>query len=154
MGHGQMLRVSKDLRTRVCRVSRPSPQCMTSLQAGGREPGLYLVIIPPGMRGTPYVHASRPTALFIVSGEAEVWHGAGLTSRSAVRAGDLLCLPPGTPHLAVNRGDVTSIAVVARASPAADGDPGGTGNGARDVTPIAMPRHLAGLPGLPLAAGD
>ena len=71
-------------------------------------------MIPPGTRGLPHLHGHE-TAGYVVSGEAEVWHGTGLIRRSVVRAGDFIYIPPGTPHLAVNRGDVTSIAVVARA---------------------------------------
>ena len=80
----------------------------------------------------------------MVSGEADVWHGDGLAQRWVARAAcDVVCVPAGTPHLAVNRGDVTSIAVVARTDPA---DQAGT-------VVIEMPRHLAGLLGLPVAAG-
>jgi uncharacterized RmlC-like cupin family protein len=73
-------------------------------------------------------------------GEADVWHGPGLIQRSAVRAGDFIYIPPGTPHLAVNRGDVTSIAVVAYTDPAEQ--PGGI--------VIELPRHLVGLLSYPV----
>lgn len=153
MGHGQMLRVSGELRARVSRVSHVTDAFLVfsgRRQAGAPEPGLGLVMIPPGMRGIPHVHPGQGIALSTVSGEAEAWHGAGLARRSTVRAGDLLYLPPGTPYLTVNRADVTWIAVVARTDPA-DHD---TGGGSGDSTPIELPRHLAGLRGLPVAAGD
>jgi len=76
----------------------------------------------------------------MVSGEAEVWHGPGLVRRSAARAGDFIYIPPGTPHLAVNRSDVTSIAVVARADPADQ----------TNAVVIELPRHLAGLASFPV----
>lgn len=101
---------------------------------------LHLAMIPPGTRGMPHYHADRETAVYVVSGEADVWHGPGLVQRSAVRAGDFIYIPPGTPHLAVNRGDVTSIAVVARADPA--DQPG--------AVVIELPRHLAGLSSYPV----
>jgi uncharacterized RmlC-like cupin family protein len=142
MGHGQMLRVSKDLRTRVSRLSSATPVPQHGPPAGAVPSALHLVLIPPGMRGTPHVHTSQQTALFMVSGEAEVWYGAGLARRATVRAGDLLSLPPGTPHLAVNHADATSIAVVARTESA---------DGGTDTHPIELPRHLAGLRGLPVA---
>lgn len=94
-------------------------------RSGGDQPGgsgppsgeptlrLHLVMIPPGTRGLPHLH-DHETAGYVVSGVAEFWHGTGLVRRSVVRAGDFIYIPPGTPHLAVNRGDVTSIAVVAR----------------------------------------
>jgi uncharacterized RmlC-like cupin family protein len=111
--------------------------------SGAHAPRLHLVMIPPGTRGTPHFHAGRGTSVYVVSGETDVWHGPGLARRSAVRAGDLVYIPPGTPHLAVNRGDVTSIAVVARTDPA--DQPG--------AVVIEMPRHLAALSGYPVASG-
>jgi len=175
MGHGQMLRVSKDLRARVSRVSRVSQDGCVIIRRGGFAPGvngvgdlsalgdvtaltgsqgqaaarglgMNLVMLPPGTRELPHFHAGRETAIYMVSGEAEVWHSAGLAKRSTVRAGDFLYIPPGTPHVAVNRADVTSIAVVARTQPP-DGDAG-------DAIPIELPRHLAGLEALPVAARE
>ena len=105
---------------------------------------LHLVLIPPGTRGMPHFHAAGETAIYVVSGEADVWHGPGLGKRSAVRAGDFLYVPPGTPHLAVNRGEVTSIAVVGHADPA--DQPG--------AVVIELPRHLAALSSYPVASGE
>ena len=116
-------------------------------QPGGSGPSsgkpalrLHLAMIPPGTRGMPHYHADRETAVYVVSGEADVWHGPGLVQRSAVRAGDFIYIPPGTPHLAVNRSDVTSIAVVALTHPA--DQPG--------AIVIELPRHLAGLSSYPV----
>jgi uncharacterized RmlC-like cupin family protein len=61
-----------------------------------------------------------------------------------VRPGDFIYIPPGTPHLAVNRGDVTSIAVVAESDPADDAD----------TIVVELPRHLAGLLSLPVAVQE
>lgn len=116
-------------------------------QPGGSGPSsgahalrLHLAMIPPGTHGMPHYHAGRETAVYVVSGEADVWHGPGLVQRSAVRAGDVIYIPPGTPHLAVNRGDVTSIAVVACTDPA--DQPG--------AVVIELPGHLAGLSSYPV----
>jgi uncharacterized RmlC-like cupin family protein len=111
---------------------------------GAHELRLHLVMIPPGSRGLPHLHPDAESAVYVVSGETDVWHGDGLALQSAVRAGDVIYIPPGAPHLAVNRGDVTSIAVVARVDPA--DQPG-------DVV-IELPRHLAGLLGYPVAVGE
>jgi uncharacterized RmlC-like cupin family protein len=101
-------------------------------------------MIPPGTRRLPHFHAAAESAIYVVSGEADVWHGADLARRSAVRAGDVIYIPPGTPHLAVNRGDVTSIAVVARVDPADHAEP----------VVIELPRHLAGLLAYPVTVGE
>jgi uncharacterized RmlC-like cupin family protein len=105
---------------------------------------LRVVMMPPGSRGMPHYHPGHETAIYSVSGQTDVWHGHGLVKRTVVRAGDFLYIPPGTPHLPVNRGDVTAIAVVART------DPGETGGG---VT-VELPRHLAGLLSLPVAVRE
>ena len=137
-----MLRVSKDLRSRIYRVPNVTRVSQDDPRASLPASGLHLVMIPPGTRGIPHVHAGQETALFMVSGEAEVWYGPGLARRCTVRAGDFLYLPPGTPHLAVNQSDVISIAVAASAD--ADGARG-------DTNPVELPRHLAGLARLPVA---
>jgi uncharacterized RmlC-like cupin family protein len=160
MGYGQMLRVSKvddwlnrqptrrDLRSNddcVIIRSAGAPRAgVNGVSAGARALGLNLVMIPPGSRGMPHYHDGHETALYLVSGQSEVWYGGDLAKRSLVRAGDFIYIPPGTPHLAVNRGDVTSIAVVAKTDPA---DDAGT-------VVIELPRHLAGLLSLPVAAGE
>ena len=112
--------------------------------SGAHALRLHLVMIPPGTRGMPHFHADGETAVYVVSGEADVWHGPGLGKRSAVRAGDFIYVPPGTPHLAVNRGDVTSIAVVGRTD--LPDRPG--------IVVVELPRHLAGLSSYPVASGQ
>jgi uncharacterized RmlC-like cupin family protein len=115
---------------------------ITDRSPGAQALCLQLVMIPPGSRGMPHFHAGHETALYTVSGQAEVWHGRGLVKRTVVRAGDFMYIPPGTPHLPVNRGDITAIAVVARTGPA-DG-----------CVVVELPRHLAGLLSLPVAVQD
>jgi uncharacterized RmlC-like cupin family protein len=120
-------------------------------------------MIPPGTRGLPHLHGHE-TAGYVVGGVAEVWHGTGLAWRSVVRAGDFIYIPPGTPHLAVNRGDVTSIAVVARpcregaaqraSGEQASGEPV-SGQGEQDGSvAVELPRHLASLLGYPVGYGE
>jgi uncharacterized RmlC-like cupin family protein len=111
--------------------------------AGALSLRLHLVMVPPGTRSTPHFHAGRETSVYVVSGQAEVWHGTGLVKRSLVRAGDVIHVPPGAPHLAVNRGDVTTITVVARADPP-DSD---------GAVMIELPRHLVGLACIPVGSG-
>lgn len=85
--------------------------------AGAKALHLGLVMIPPGTCGMPHFHADRESAIYTVSGETEIWHGDGLVKRYVVRAGDFMYVPPGTPHLAVNRCDVMTIAVTASTDP-------------------------------------
>jgi len=126
-----------------CRRSIGEPG-VSGPSSGAHALRLHLAMIPPGTRGMPHFHADCETAIYVVSGEAEVWHGPGLHSRAAVRAGDFMYIPPGTPHLAVNRGDVTSIAVAARTDPA----------DRASAVVIELPRHLAALLSYPVASGE
>jgi len=112
--------------------------------AGAKALCLHLVMLPPGSRGMPHYHAGHESAVYTLSGETEVWHGAGLVKRTVVRPGDFMYIPPGTPHLPVNRGDVTAIAIVARTDPAEQ----------ESVVVVELPRHLAGLLSLPIALHD
>jgi len=124
------------------RPAEPPAGCSEQPGAGARMRP-HLAILPPGTRGRPHFHADQATAIHVVSGETEVWHGDGLAQRWLARAGDVVCVPPGAPHLTVNRGGVTAIAVVTLAD---QPDQAGT-------VVIELPRHLAGLLGLPVAAG-
>ena len=165
MGHDQMLRVSKVdewLRrapTRPgmsthgdCVIIRSADGAqgiglasgVTSQSAGAQGLCLNLVMIPPGRRGMPHFHDGHETAIYTVSGQTEVWHGRGLAKRTVVRAGDFMYIPPGTPHLPVNWGDVTAIAVVARSDPAE----------AESRVVVELPRHLADLLSLPIVVQE
>ena len=165
MGHDQMLRVSKvdewlrraptrpDMSTHGdCVIIRSADGAqgiglasgVTSQSAGAQGLCLNLVMIPPGRRGMPHFHDGHETAIYTVSGQTEVWHGRGLAKRTVVRAGDFMYIPPGTPHLPVNRGDVTAIAVVARSDPAE----------AESRVVVDLPRHLADLLSLPIVVQE
>jgi uncharacterized RmlC-like cupin family protein len=89
----------------------------------------------------PHYNAEHESAIYAVSGETEVWHGDGLLQRTVVRAGDFMYVPPGTPHLPVNRGGVMSVSVVARTDPQEQ----------ESMVIVELPRHLADLLTLPVA---
>ena len=111
--------------------------------AGSEALCMHLLTIPPGTRGTPHVHDGHETAIYIADGEVEVWHGPGLAMRDVLRAGDFLYVPPGTPHLPVNRSASPLVAVIARTDPAEQ----------ESVVVLELPPRLASmLAGFPVAA--
>ena len=110
--------------------------------AGSRALCLHLVTIPPGTRGVPHAHYGHESAIYTVSGETEIWHGDGLRQRSVVKVGDFMYVPPGTPHLPVNRSDVMTVAVVARTDPLEQ----------ESVVTLALPPHLADLDAFPISS--
>ncbi len=111
--------------------------------AGSQALCLHVITIPAGTRGTPHLHDGHETAIWIAGGEVEVWHGPGLSGRTALHAGDFLYVPPGTPHLPVNQGGADAIAVIARTDPAEQ----------ESVVVLDLPSHLRDLADLPVAAG-
>lgn len=121
----------------------PAPG-INSQTAGARAPCLRLVLIPPGTRGMPHFHADHESAIYTVSGETEIWHGDGLVKRTVMRAGDFMYVPPGTPHLAMNRSDVMTIAVTASTGP----------EEREDMVVVELPRHLADMLSLPVAVRE
>ncbi|HEY7036535.1 MAG TPA: cupin domain-containing protein [Thermomicrobiales bacterium] len=87
-------------------------------RAGAERLCMHLVMIPPGRRAKPHFHADHETAIYVLSGEAEMWYGAELGNYLTVRAGDFLFIPAGMPHLPSNPSpDVPVVAVVARTDP-------------------------------------
>ena len=117
---------------------------VSNRSAGAQALRLHLVMIPARTRGMPHYHDGHESAIYAVSGETEVWHGKGLVSRTVVRAGDFMYIPPGIPHLAVNRADVTAIAVIARTDPSET----------ERVVVVELPRHLAELLSFPIAVQE
>jgi uncharacterized RmlC-like cupin family protein len=112
--------------------------------AGSQALCMHVLTIPPGTRGTPHLHDGHETAIYIAEGEVEVWHGPGLAIRTVLRAGDFLYVPPGTPHLPVNRSATPVVAVVARTDPAEQ----------ESVVVLDLPPRLASmLAGFSIAAG-
>ena len=103
---------------------------------------MRLMMLPPGTRGTPHSHKGHESAIWVAMGEAEIWHGPGLCGRTVVHAGDFLYIPPGTPHVPVNRSETKMmVAVMARSDPAER----------ESVILCDLPPHLDGLFAVPVA---
>ncbi|TGB00987.1 cupin domain-containing protein [Streptomyces sp. MZ04] len=116
---------------------------ISAQSAGAERLCLHRLRLPPMTRGRPHVHSGHESAIFIASGEVEVWHGPDLTERVVLTAGDYIYISPDTPHLPVNRSDQDMIALVARTDP--DEQEG--------VRLLDMPEHLRGSVGtVPVAA--
>jgi uncharacterized RmlC-like cupin family protein len=83
--------------------------------------GLWVgtVVIPPGGRTRAHVHDHHESAFFLMSGEqVELWTGDDLGEKAVAHPGDYLYIPPGVPHVAVNRSqDTPAVFVGARTDP-------------------------------------
>jgi uncharacterized RmlC-like cupin family protein len=64
------------------------------------------------------VHEGHESAVFVLSGEAVMWHGERLEERMEIRAGDFVHIPAGVPHLPANLSESEPVvAVIVRNDP-------------------------------------
>ena len=86
--------------------------------AGAKAICLHLLTIPPGGRAHAHLHEHHETALYVLSGEAEMWYGERLQEHMVTRAGDFVYIPAGMPHLPANTSQTqTCVALIARTDP-------------------------------------
>lgn len=84
---------------------------------GARRLCMMLLTIAPGQRARAHLHEAHETAVYVISGESVMWYGDRLQHRADVRAGDMVYIPAGMPHLPANLSDVPCVAVIARTDP-------------------------------------
>jgi uncharacterized RmlC-like cupin family protein len=78
---------------------------------------LHRLTMPPGARATAHLHAGHESAIYMISGETQVWWGPRLEHHAVVRPGDFLHIPAGVPHLPFNATASAAEAVIARTDP-------------------------------------
>lgn len=83
---------------------------------------LQLVRIQPGVRSQAHSHGDHESAAYVLEGEVVTWYGEELLKHVTARPGDFVFIPPDTPHVAANYGDVEAVAVMARSDPGAQED--------------------------------
>ena len=78
---------------------------------------MHLLTIPPGGRAKAHMHANHETAVFVISGESQMWFGDKLENMLIVKAGDMVYIPAGVPHLPANLSNEPVTAVITRTDP-------------------------------------
>lgn len=112
----------------TCRLVRPSGtyagkqglsyfEGVSAQSVGSSGICMHVVTIPPGARARAHLHESHETALYVLSGEAVTWYGDRLEQSAVTKAGDMLYIPAGVPHLPANISDAPCTAVIARTDP-------------------------------------
>jgi uncharacterized RmlC-like cupin family protein len=86
---------------------------------GSKALFLGVVTVPPGERTRAHVHESHETALYVVTGEIEIWTGDRLQHRNVAGAGDYIYIPANVLHVGVNRRTDPAVCVAARNEPTA-----------------------------------
>ena len=85
--------------------------------AGSTHLWMGRVTIPPGGRTKAHIHEHHDTAIHQLEGEADLYTGDGLAQHDVLRAGEYIFIPANCPHVAVNRGSVPVVAIIARTDP-------------------------------------
>lgn len=79
---------------------------------------MHLLTIPPGGHANAHLHEAHESAIYVLSGQAEMRFGDGLKGHAVVRAGEFVYIPAGVPHLPYNTSDTEPCtAVIARTDP-------------------------------------
>lgn len=85
---------------------------------GAKAICMHLLRLAPRERGRPHLHEHHETALYILSGQVEVWYDEQLQKYLTAGAGDFLYVPAGMPHLPCNRSQTDScLVLIARTDP-------------------------------------
>jgi uncharacterized RmlC-like cupin family protein len=85
---------------------------------GAQAIWLGVIRMPPGGRTKAHFHRNQETALFVISGEVDLWFGEDLSQHEIARAGDYQYVPAGVSHVAVNRSQTEPVVLVgARTDP-------------------------------------
>lgn len=91
---------------------------ISAQSAGAQAICLHLLTFPPGGRAKAHLHEHHETAIYVISGQAEMWYGEELQDYLTASAGDFLYIPAGMPHLPGNRSQTEPcIALIARTDP-------------------------------------
>jgi uncharacterized RmlC-like cupin family protein len=124
-----MARAPTEQPARSCRVIRSTEEYqgtqgptytggISAETVGAQAIWLGMIRMPPGARTKAHFHAEHETAMYVVSGEADLWYGENLSHREIARAGDYLYIPAGISHIAVNRSQTEPVIVIgARTDP-------------------------------------
>jgi uncharacterized RmlC-like cupin family protein len=84
---------------------------------GSKAICMHLLTIPPGARAKVHLHESHETAIYVLDGETITLYGDRLQYHAISRAGDLVYIPAGVPHLPINLSGKPASAVIARTDP-------------------------------------
>src|SRR5258708_21517336 len=91
---------------------------LSAQSVGSQGICMHLLTIPPGGRAKAHLHENHETAIYVISGEAEMWYGENFAEYLVVKAGEFLYIPAGMPHLPSNPSQTTACtAVIARTDP-------------------------------------
>jgi uncharacterized RmlC-like cupin family protein len=74
---------------------------------------MTMLTLPDGARARTHLHREIETAVYVISGSCEMFHGDRLQEHVDCSAGDYVYVPPDVAHLVMNRSGGPATAVVA-----------------------------------------
>ncbi len=86
---------------------------LTGGTVGSRAICMTVLTLPHGARAKTHLHLGIETAVYVMEGEVEMFHGPRLVERLVARAGEYVYVPADMPHLVMNRSGAPCRAVVA-----------------------------------------
>ena len=90
---------------------------LTGETAGATGISMTVVVLPDGARAKTHLHRGIETAIYVISGSCEMYHGDRLQDHVDCRAGDYVYIPADVAHLVMNRSGAEATAVVAHTAP-------------------------------------
>jgi uncharacterized RmlC-like cupin family protein len=114
---------------------------ISAQSAGARGICMHLLTIPPGAAAQPHLHEDDETAIYVLSGRAQMRYGERLAEELEVTTGEFLYIPAGMPHLPYNASDAE--ASTALLAPLPGSTVAGATRGLITPRPRAPPRRRA-----------
>lgn len=84
---------------------------------GAKAICMHMLVMPPGAKAKAHYHEAHETAIYMLEGVSEFFHGPNLEHCDRVSAGDYIYIPAGVPHLPYNPTDESAVAIIARTDP-------------------------------------
>jgi 4-hydroxyphenylpyruvate 3-dimethylallyltransferase len=84
---------------------------------GSKALCMHLASMPPRTRGVVHMHDAHESSLYVTSGCTRTYFGQNLEHHVDSKAGELLYIPAGMPHLAANLKNEPATGVLARTDP-------------------------------------
>ncbi|MCZ6672337.1 MAG: cupin domain-containing protein, partial [Verrucomicrobia bacterium] len=86
--------------------------------AGSKGICMHILHLPPGAVEKAHLHRDHETAIYMISGSAELRYGEHLEEHEVIHAGEFLYISPNTPHLPRNASETEEcVVVIARTDP-------------------------------------
>lgn len=89
---------------------------LTGATVGSRGLSMTVLTLPDGARARTHLHRGIETGAYIISGQAEMYYGAGLEQHLRAGPGDYVYVPGDMPHLVMNRSGAPCVVLVAHSA--------------------------------------